>query len=262
MPSPKTFSEKVNFFSNLYLKKNSQTVPQEFLPTDLDEAYKIQTQLIANSQDSYQHFKLGGTNQKTRDIFKVTKPYFGMIANHNCQQVTNNKQNICLGKQTENLLAELEIIIRISQNIDIKQNINATNLTQYIGSYTFGLELPQNYLDNLELVGVSGLVAENCAAGYLIYGEFQPYKNNSFNLSDKFIFYQDDSKIAEGVYQNLIGGLEKTLLEFIQEAQKHNFTITANSLIATGGLTDCVPIDRNKTIKLVGPQFVQSFIIN
>ncbi|MBT4922849.1 MAG: hypothetical protein HON23_07575 [Rickettsiales bacterium] len=255
----RSFEEKVDFYNHLYLGKNTQIVAKDFYPNNLEEAYKIQAYILKKSDYDYQNFKLGGTNLATQKKFNVTDSYFGKIANKHCHQIQKQHQVIDLKSGDEELSAELEIIIELSRDISLSEKVGSQKISELISSYTIGLEFPTNYIANLEAVGVNGLVAENCAAGYLICGELLSYKSNIFNLGDKFAIYQEDVLLSQGLYGNIIGGIEGTLIDFIRIAQLQNIALRKGSLIATGGITECIKILSGKTIRLVSKVYEKSF---
>mgnify|MGYP006431449273 CR=1 FL=1 len=249
MIAPRSFEDKANFYSNLYLGKNTQVVAKDFYPDNLDEAYKIQDYILEQSGEDFQHFKLGGTNIKTQKKFNVSRSYFGLVKASETFQVTENNQVIHLGNQ-EPLSAELEIIFKLSKAITPSDEVTIDNLNQFISHYSVGLEFPTNFITNLTEVGVNGLVAENCAAGFLVYGEFYDFTSNDFDQAQDFSFRVGLENIIQGTTANLIGGAIGAMLDFVLLMQEHERDIPADSLISTGGMTNCVPIARGSLISV------------
>jgi len=245
----RSFEEKVDFYNHLYLGKNTQIVAKDFYPNNLEEAYKIQAYILKESGKDFQHFKLGGTNIKTQKKFNVSRSYFGLIQAHESLQVTESGQVIHLG-DAETLSAELEIIFKLSKDITPRDDVTIDNLDQFISHYSVGLEFPTNFITNLTEVGVNGLVAENCAAGFLVYGDFYDFISNDFDQAQDFSFRVGANNITEGSTENLIGGAKGAMLDFVLLMQEMGLEISESSLISTGGMTNCVPIERKSVISV------------
>ena len=253
------FDKKLEFYKNLYLGKNKQILYPNSYPSDISEAYKIQEQLIEDSVQDFEHYKLGGTNFKTRMKFKVDRCYYGMVSKNESVQIKRIRQMISLGGEAS-LSGELEIIFKLAKDITLDDKVNSDNLNQYVSEFTIGIEFPTNYIENLTEVGVNGLIAENCAAGYLVYGDFYKFEMNILNKIEELSFKVGD-KVIEGKQSNLIGGAIGAIMDFIDLMQEQNKVISKESLIATGGVTDCVAISRNTPISVNGDIGEFNFII-
>ena len=140
---------------------------KDYANISIHDAYNIQKDVISNMGLSVSGWKLGGTNQKTRDLFNVDELYWGPIFD-GC--ILTKSRDISLH------CGEVEIALKVNKNIrDIDREIHPNELSKYIDSVALSMEYPQSFISNILDIGVEALVSDCCSSGQCLIGKELPF---------------------------------------------------------------------------------------
>ncbi|MEM6603041.1 MAG: hypothetical protein AAF621_03235 [Pseudomonadota bacterium] len=217
-------------------------------PNDLSYAYKRVAELILQDTEFGSYWKLGGTTFLTQKIFNVSTPYFGPL--HPKEVFIGCNDNISM-----NLIeykAEAEIALKLSDNITISSEaIDNYTDTELFDQAALCLEMPSSPIHDIPKKGVATLVSDRCAAGALVIAPPISYKRYLAEpFIDQIFIRQDKQIISKGSIDNLVMKPELCVRSFLKIALENNITPKAGSWIATGGLTECIPLDLDKKVQL------------
>lgn len=222
-----------------------QGLPQE--PSSLEEAYRIQKKFCDTSPKSISAWKLGGSTQLTRTLFKTKAVYYGPIVN---ASVFSYKDKINLDPKIETTKGELELSFRLSKNVE---NLNEKIITDetvqsFVTSMLPSVELPWSPY-NLPQSGLKVLVADNCASGALVLGDEVPLEKEVKVPNSLAVSLKDEKTVlTEGNLEWVLGGPLEALKQFLLLAQKHSLDLKEGQLVATGGASPCVEVPKNKKL--------------
>ena len=207
-----------------------------------NEAYAIQGEVFCRD-DQAVAWKLGGVNAATRQAFRVDGTYAGPVAADSIMFARpimhpNDFSIQCQG--------ELEILVRLG---DVEAFYRGELLVDdVIASIAPAMECPASVLTFPE-DGVFALIADCCAAGSIVHGEWMPWQAfESTQPNDEVRLLTDRGIIAEGVYANLIDGVAGIVQSFCDLARHYSLPVKAGDLIATGGITPCVALPHGQMI--------------
>lgn len=216
---------------------------------NLEDAYCAMARVI-NSDKSYgAAWKLGGTTFVTQNIFNVSSAYFGAL--HKSEVFVNPTEKIhtslCEYK------GEAEIALKLSDSVIISEDtIDQYSDEELFDKVALSIEMPASTISNMAKKGVATLVADRCAAGALIIGQEKSYSLDMMkDFSKEISILQDNKKIAHGSVNNLVRSPEYCVREFLHIALRYGFSPTSGSWIATGGITQCIPLEFHKKIQLL-----------
>lgn len=169
-------------------------------------------------------WKLGGTTEKTRELFSVDRLYFGAL---------HEKELVRPGDRVPphplcQLQGEVEVAIRIGAD------------DESFDAWCIALEMPASPVANLLEAGVKALVADRCAAGCLVLSEARPI--GTLGPRIELHVEQNGETVSEGHSDNLVDPPLVCATTFLHTAREHGFRPRAGQWIATGGLTPCVPL--------------------
>lgn len=227
----------------LELRKEKQQVPYAELNQDINlvEAYRLVKLSIDDQKVAA--WKLGGTNKKTQDAFKVSEAYYGPIFESEFSSVKN------LGKLPDLSLlkGEAELALRLTSFGADKRNSDNTKSGFMFDQWAVAIEFPYSVFSDLPSAGVAALVVDRCAAGALILGPSQQGLP-----PDEFCVTIDlDGKLESSGNQDamLLHPIDAAL-EFRELAFEHGFKLNAGQWISTGGLTSCLRFTKENKLTL------------
>ncbi len=205
-------------------------------PANMNEALKV---ALASMTTEPAAWKLGGTNQATRDVFGVTAPYFGPLA---ASDIFESQQTISREAYPEPLFAEPEIAVAFDRTFEPSQDRRDEKyLLAALAWVAPALEMPSTCLDNVQAAGVKWLVADRCAAGALVVGErFTPDHLGWLEASLCRVVCDDDTPVVgrEGLIGGVMGAVAEALLEF----GRCGIPVNKNVILSTGGLAPAVNV--------------------
>ena len=218
---------------------------KNYTPESLEQAYSIQKLNRLNEHD-IAAWKLGGTTEATRKLFKTGSVYYGGL---NLPRVFSPKKGLSLPKNIKAPAGEAEVCFRLSEKIRNLSNLDVDTLpiSDFVASVAPSIELPWSPFP-LPDSGLKVLVADHCAAGALVIGEEQTLSMLDINSGAVTIKCSKAQLLAEGDMANVIGGPVTALRDFLKLAQQHKLELQPGQWVATGGCTPCVALPFNELI--------------
>lgn len=203
---------------------------------DVNDAYIMQRR-FADALPDVCGWKLGGSNTLTKDLFKVTEPYFGFLREN---QIFGAGYRPCGELSLETF--EVEICARVPTNYCHSIIYSAEEIQTWDAS--MGLEFPKTQIVDLPEKGVAHLIADNCAAGALFISDtvFELQLETSIEVSI------DGAKVTDEI--DLIADASQIVSQFLEIAKKHGFSIKPGQIIATGGMTKLLTLAKGQIISI------------
>jgi 2-keto-4-pentenoate hydratase len=228
-------------------------------PADIDlkgvSPYKLQSG-VANIFAPLKAWKAGGTNIKTQQYFKVKNAYFGPIPN----QFVFEGSDIELNTNAIHspLKGEVEICFRLNESAGrLTLSSNEQEILSTIELVHLCLEMPWTQFEQPSS-GVEYLIADLCGANALLIGSGMPFTKWK-QATDELILCFDGVVVTAGNVDNSIIKPLACYLEFVEFCLNNEIQLTENMLLATGGVTDCVELPKQKTI-LVSSKILPNFL--
>lgn len=238
-----TFGQKVQYFLALRTAATGQRFDTLFMPENISEAYKIQKAVTAELGCEVVGWKLGGTNQATRDLFQCNVAYLGPL-------LTISPSSPAFSSSTE-VRGEVEISFRLSSAVSaISLQGVSTNPLQYFDRAYLSVELPFTRITNLEEVGLLPLIADLCGTGHLVLGPaeivYAPARLNNRDIA----IGAEGKCLATGNTNNLVTSYARTLADFLTIALENQISLRSGQIVATGGLTDCILLPNESVVRV------------
>lgn len=214
----------------------------EYEKLSLSQGYDIQIKNL-RQRDAILAWKLGGTTDLTRKLFKTESAYYGAIEG----KFVFNASELVLPKFIEHPVGELEITFKLSREVEnlAQFNLRSEPIDTFIESVLPSIELPWSQFP-LPEVGLNVLVADSCAAGLLILGE--EYSWNGDTAIQLPCQLHGNECLVEGNVNNIVMTPSGALREFLLLAKQHQLSLRQGQYVATGGCTACVPLPVNEVL--------------
>uniref|UniRef100_A0A486XVC4 2-keto-4-pentenoate hydratase n=1 Tax=Rheinheimera sp. BAL341 TaxID=1708203 RepID=A0A486XVC4_9GAMM len=208
---------------------------------DLEYAYRIQNSI--SKSKFIGAWKLGGTTDLTRKLFKTKSAYYGSIES----RYVFNAGEVVLPKFIERPVGELEITFKLSREVEnlAQFDLQSEPIDTFIDSVLPSIEMPWSQF-LLPEAGLNVLVADSCAAGLLILGE--EYSWNSDAAIQFPCQLNGNECLAEGDVNNIVMTPSGALREFLLLAKQHQLNLRQGQYVATGGCTACVSLPVNEIL--------------
>ena len=210
--------------------------PRGTMPSlaDFNDAYQVQKTLLKRGAHEI-CWKLGGVNIATREAFATDSVYAGPLAH---DAIISAHKAVTIDAFGPNCQGELEVLVMLG-DVDAYWNGDRT-LDQLIVKVAPAIECPATMLD-FPKNGLLALIADCCAAGTVIHGDWKSWKEFDSALSHAPVeLIADGTVLATGYSTNLIGGIKQTIKDFMQLAKTQGLDVRSYDLVSTGGLTPCV----------------------
>ncbi len=232
------------FVQSRLLKKTVLHLPESVVPQSKPQAYEVQENVRRLSRQNVGAWKIGGSNEPTRQIFKTDEIYFGSIP----LEEVNAAAHVPI--VSASCRGEAEIAFKFNSQIEtlVAPMVSVDEVHACIESVAACIELPLSYVEDIPAYGLNVLLADNCAAGSLVHGDFVLHEGMSFEAEQPVTIRVKSGVLAAGVFGNLIGGPLQVLYEFINLAVEHKLPLRSGHIVATGGLTSCVKLPLNEVI--------------
>lgn len=207
----------------------------------LDEAYEVQRNIIATSSEKVIGWKLGGTNEMTRQKFNVNELYWGPIL---AKRFHTDDEQVALSR------GEVELAFQFDGGVEgINGRLECDGLIKVIDKMCLSVEFPWTTINNLDKEGVVALIADCCAAGTAVLGKpvkFEPLLVQAAEVRVR----KNGEKVESGNESLLLGGVLQTLCDFINASRDKGFHLQAGQWIFTGGLTSCYQYTSGDDVKI------------
>ena len=201
------------------------------------EAYQIQNQVIDLLGREVVGWKLGGTNEHTRQKFNVSELYWGPVFKKDLLESNNE----AVGLNVSNFFCgEVECAIFLKRVPVSAEEIHSQfNLKDYVSHLSLSLELPWSSFKSVDNLGVASLISDLCATGNAIISN--PVLLEDFEMSN-FVANISVNKefIQQADLSNLSYDLASVLKEFFMLSLEQGVKLREGQWIFTGGLTSCV----------------------
>ena len=206
------------------------------------DAYAVQN-VIFMHDGQVVAWKLGGVNNTTRQAFNVEGTYAGPVAADNIMPARPTMHPNNFGKQCQ---GELEILVKLG---DIPAFFSGElSVDDIISEFAPAIECPASVLA-FPKDGVFALIADCCAAGSIVHGEWMPWKAfEGTQPNDTVSLFSDNEILAKGVYSNLIDGVAGVVQSFCDLARQYSLPVKPGDLISTGGITPCVALPHGQML--------------
>ena len=230
--------------SNTYIKarNNSSIFGLDCEVLSLDDAYCVQKEGLKSRSD-ISAWKLGGSTDLTRKLFKTESVYYGAIES----KFVFNASDVVLPKFIEHPVGELEITFKLSREVEnlAQFDLRSEPIDTFIESVLPSIEMPWSQFP-LPEAGLNVLVADSCAAGLLILGE--EYSWNGDTAIQLPCQLNGNECLVEGNVNNIVMTPSGALREFLLLAKQHQLSLRQGQYVATGGCTACVPLPVNEVL--------------
>lgn len=214
-----------------------------------EEGYLIQKNVTKQLGWTVGGWKLGGTNEATRNLFKCNKAYFGPIKEGNiffAGQLTRDDNLVARG-----LIGEPELAFRLRRDFSNKDSISSpADALKYFDAFAPAFECPVMGSAQIEYRNLGELVADLCGSGFLVLGKPQLIGRLSESMDYDVIVRQGDKIISKGNSSYIIGSPVNALFEFLHLSQISGFETRPGQWIATGGCAPCASICANSWVSV------------
>lgn len=256
--------EKANWFANRRLGSTSTEIAQEIaqeiaVPDSLKEAYFVQQRVLGQLGWHVGGWKLGGTNEGTRNKFDCKRAYYGPIEERKI--IFSETENSFDWDLPGSLRGEAEISVRLTSKVNMLSELSSLeDVFAYVDLLAPSLECPYCTIADIESAGLGALISDLCGSGYLILGKIVPINPMMLKRNQIIEISQLGNNAEIGNTGNIIGSPVQALFEFLNLAFEHKLDLRAGQWIATGGCTSCVELLSNSPITLKF-QNIESFQI-
>lgn len=230
----------------LELRKEKKQIPYAELNQDISlvEAYRLVKLFLDGNDQKIAAWKLGGTNKKTQDIFKVSEAYYGPIFTSEVSTVQGIQGEL---PDLSLLKAEAELALRLTSFGADKRNHDSNESGLIFDQWAVAIEFPYSVFSDLPSAGVAALVIDRCAAGALMLGPSQhglPPKEFCVTID------VNGKQKSSGDQDAMLLHPIDAALEFRKLAFKHGFELSSGQWISAGGLTSCLQIKSDDVVTL------------
>ena len=182
----KYFSKTANILYNHRINATGlNELPIECIPSNNEEAYKIQDELkkkYLSLKDNYLiGKKVGCTNKKAQEQIKVQEPFMGNLFS----KYSSKSGCILLSKNFFKPYLEPEFSFRIKEDINIaKAPFTLNQIINLVDTVMGSIEIVDfRFTKELKEIGINNLISTNGASEYWIKGK-EEFNLNEINLSN------------------------------------------------------------------------------
>jgi len=233
----KDFSQKLAKCRAEKFKLHSSDETDEIF---LADAFNIQAQVISLINKEIIGWKLGGTNDGSRNATGFYEVFWGPLFDKTIFSSSATLNDPLL------LGAEVEIALKVSAQLNVEELSDFTEVDygKIFSQVALAIELP---CSSVTSGGGGAIVADLCASGYAVISDsihYHKYDSSrlSFDvyLNNKFLLSGDDNYLCEK--------LEKLVVDFITSASAKGFLIKPGQWILAGGLTPLIEVRDGDTV--------------
>lgn len=198
-------------------------------------------------------WKLGGTNALTRDMFQVGRAYFGPLR---ADELVTGEIELA-GMVAPKVEPEFCVVFDADLDPD-RHGGEPAALRRVLGGVALGLEIPDTILRAPPQAGVFSLIADRCAAGRLVLGDWLPVDTLEELQALPVVMTGPDGTRSEGHGDWLIGGALAGVADMLESLRGLVDRVPAGTVIATGGLAPAMPLASGLTRFDAGPYSVMA----
>ncbi len=235
------------------LRKNprsADTIPTEFRPESLEQAYEIQNalakRLLSHFNGKQIGYKIACTNKLAQELLNVEAPFFGRLLSPSTYPCpVRLKASLFTHRLIEPEFAfELATDVPAS-SIPYTQN----SIAAFVGSLLPAIELVDWRYTDWTTVGVESLVADNAVHGAWIRGK--RHQNwRKFDLGVHDVQLRVNGNVTEkGSGAAVLGHPLNALAWLANELPRHHLSLKAGDLVTTGVATNVYFAETGDTIQ-------------
>lgn len=203
---------------------------------NIEDAYAIQRR-FADISPNICGWKIGGSNTFTQHLFNVAEPYFGFLTE--CQMFGCGHRSTA-GLELDTFEVEICVVIPDAYDHSIEYSLKDIQTWEA----RIGLEFPKTRISDLGKKGVAHLIADNCAAGALFVS------NTTILLDGKHSLDIQINGVDVIERLDLAASIEKIIEQFLKLNRKFGFVVCSGHIVATGGLTKLITLNKGQTISI------------
>ena len=238
-------------FNHRLNKTGLKSLPNNCIPQDATEAYKIQNELkilyLSMSENFCIGKKVGCTNKLAQEQINVYEPFYGNLFFRfsefsGCQLKLRNFYKPFI---------EPEISFRIKEDININNApFEISDSNKLFDSIVPSVEIVDfRFGKNIKEVGINNLISTNGASEFWVSGR-KHFVINRINLEDQVIkLYLNNNLIEEGNTNNVLNNPINSALWIINKLAYNGEPMLKGQYISTGTCTKAMPIISKGSIK-------------
>ncbi len=215
-------------------------LPIKLRPKTRAEGYKIQSYLEKFSGRPLFGWKIAATSLSGQNHIGVSGPLAGRIFK---ERVFSPDTTLKFGAN-KMAVAEPEFAFKIGKSLSPKLTpYRESEVLALIDSLHPAIELPNSRFNNFAVVGEEQLIADNACAHEFVIGPPMGDSWRDLNLAKhKVTISTLNGGVSEGAGSNVMDGPILALTWLVNELSRHNLTLMAGSIIATGTCAPPLPI--------------------
>ena len=238
-------------FNHRLNKTGLKSLPNNCIPQNATEAYKIQNELkilyLSMSENFCIGKKVGCTNKLAQEQINVHEPFYGNLFFRfrkfsGCQLKLRNFYKPFI---------EPEISFRIKEDININDSpFEVSDSDKLFDSIVPSIEIVDfRFGGNIKEIGINNLISTNGASEYWISGK-KNFALNTINLENQIIkLYFNDNLVEEGNTNNVLNNPINSALWVINKLAYNGEPMLKDQYITTGTCTKAMPIISKGIIK-------------
>ena len=231
--------------------KEIKKMPENLIPTNIQDAYKIQNKLNNEYLSLNNNYligkKVGCTNLEAQKQLKITEPFYGNLFS----KFTSTSGCKLSSKNFSNPYIEPEFSFKLNQDINIsKAPFSLKEVKKFVDYVVASIEIVDfRFKDNLKNIGINKLIANNGASEFWIKGK-KTIKLENINLNNHEVkVFINGKLIEEGNSSKVLKNPINSFLWLINNLSKKGECLLKNYYISTGTCTKAIPIASNSEIK-------------
>ena len=247
------YTKAANILFNCRLNKiRLDKLPIDYMPKNIEEAYKIQDELkilYLTLKDNYTiGKKVGCTNKLAQKQINVEEPFYGNLFSKyselsGCSLKLNNFSKPYM---------EPEFSFRIKEDIDItKAPFTLDQIADLTDTVMGSVEIV-DFRFNMEFkdIGINNLISTNAASEYWIKG-LKEFRLKEINLSNHPVkVFINDKLIEEGNSSNVLENPLNSLLWLINKLALKGEALLKDNVVSTGTCTVAIPLEKKFNVRV------------
>lgn len=227
-------------------EKTIDQLPDELCPQTREEGYAIQAYFERYSGLPIFGWKIAATSAAGQKHIGVSTPLAGRILQ---EHVFAPGAILKFGKN-KMAVAEPEFAFRMDKTLNPRSTVYSQNeVVSSVESLHPAIEIPNSRFSNFAFAGEEQLIADNACAHDFLIGPPIPDSWKSLDLAKHHVTISIlNGASHEGAGSNVLGDPMVALTWLVNELSRHNISLLAGSMIATGTCSTPIPIKAGDTI--------------